>query len=220
MKIQLDCIDANPAQPRRRFEDLEQLAESIKADGLLEPIMVRPMGERFQIVHGERRWRACKIAGLAKIDATIREMDAARRRQHQHVVHEADVEQAQARHALVQVVEEEGADQWAQGTAQRYAPVVVEELPAPLDRTPQVLADQVQDRLVLDMDGQTVEETVVVDGGVVGLHVGLEHEAVVGQLRHDLAHCRLGPAVAPDVGAAGRDRQVLRQHEAPPTRSG
>ncbi len=46
MKIQLDRIDSNPAQPRRRFEDLEQLAESIKADGLLEPIMVRPMGER------------------------------------------------------------------------------------------------------------------------------------------------------------------------------
>ena len=65
MKIQLDRIDSNPAQPRRRFEDLEQLAESIKADGLLEPIMVRPMGERFQIVHGERRWRACKMAGLS-----------------------------------------------------------------------------------------------------------------------------------------------------------
>ena len=75
MKIQLDHIDPNPAQPRRRFEDLEQLAGSIKADGLLEPIMVRPMGERFQIVHGERRWRACKIAGLAEIDATVREMD-------------------------------------------------------------------------------------------------------------------------------------------------
>ncbi len=75
MKIQLDRIDPNPAQPRRRFEDLEQLAKSIKADGLLEPIMVRPMGERFQIVHGERRWRACKMAGLAEIDATVREMD-------------------------------------------------------------------------------------------------------------------------------------------------
>ncbi len=75
MNIQLDRIDSNPAQPRRRFEDLEQLAGSIKADGLLEPIMVRPMGERFQIVHGERRWRACKMAGLAEIDATVREMD-------------------------------------------------------------------------------------------------------------------------------------------------
>ncbi len=54
MKIQLDRIDSNPAQPRRHFEDLEQLAGSIKTDGLLEPIMVRPMGERFQIVLGER----------------------------------------------------------------------------------------------------------------------------------------------------------------------
>ena len=75
--IKIDAIDPNPDQPRRDFAHLliETLAESIKVDGLLEPILVRPIGDRFQIVHGERRWRASKLAGLEEIDAVVRDMD-------------------------------------------------------------------------------------------------------------------------------------------------
>ena len=50
-----DAIDPNPDQPRKRFTDLDELARSIHDRGLLEPIMVRLIGERYQLIHGERR---------------------------------------------------------------------------------------------------------------------------------------------------------------------
>ena len=76
--IPLKKIDPNPGQPREHFTGLEELADSIKTEGLLEPIMVRPSskaGKCFQIVHGERRYRASKLAGLADIPAIVREVD-------------------------------------------------------------------------------------------------------------------------------------------------
>ncbi len=74
MKIAIDQIDPNPEQPRRHFDDLETLAESIKANGLIESITVRPAGDRYQIVVGERRWRAAGIAGLTEIDAQVKDL--------------------------------------------------------------------------------------------------------------------------------------------------
>lgn len=74
--IDIDKIDPNPEQPRKNFSGLEGLAESIRTRGLLEPIMVRPIGDRYQIVHGERRWRAAKLANLMKIEAIVKEIGA------------------------------------------------------------------------------------------------------------------------------------------------
>lgn len=73
--IPLKAIDPNFKQPRVRFAAIEELAQSILEDGLLEPIMVRPLDGRFQIVHGERRYRAAKLAGLQDIPALVREAD-------------------------------------------------------------------------------------------------------------------------------------------------
>jgi ParB/RepB/Spo0J family partition protein len=77
--IPIENVDPNPDQPRDFFTALDELAESIRSEGLLEPIMVRPReaGDRFQIVHGERRYRAAKLAGLAEIPAIVREVDDA-----------------------------------------------------------------------------------------------------------------------------------------------
>jgi ParB family chromosome partitioning protein len=78
--IPIEKVDPNPDQPRDFFTALDELAESIRSEGLLEPIMVRPSskaGDRFQIVHGERRYRASKLAGLAEIPAIVREVDDA-----------------------------------------------------------------------------------------------------------------------------------------------
>ncbi len=74
--IPLDQIDNNPDQPRKRFdeEQLEELKESIQAHGLLEPIIVRPVDGRYEVVVGERRWRAAQMAGLAEIPAIVRSM--------------------------------------------------------------------------------------------------------------------------------------------------
>lgn len=74
--ISLDRISPNPNQPRREFDKdaLEELAASIREHGVVQPILLRPVGERFEIVAGERRWRAAQIAGLSEIPAVVREL--------------------------------------------------------------------------------------------------------------------------------------------------
>lgn len=65
--VPIDRLDPNPWQPRQDFGDLEELAESIRTKGLLTPILVRPRGDRYQVVAGERRVRACRMAGLTEV---------------------------------------------------------------------------------------------------------------------------------------------------------
>jgi ParB family chromosome partitioning protein len=78
-QIAVGLISPNPHQPRRTFDEasLGELAASVKSTGLIQPILVRPHGEGYQMIAGERRWRAAKIAGLASIPAIVREADAA-----------------------------------------------------------------------------------------------------------------------------------------------
>jgi ParB family chromosome partitioning protein len=82
-EIQLDRIEPDPDQPRRTFDEekLGELAASIQIEGVLQPIVVRYDEPRdiYVIVHGERRWRACRQAGLAAIPAIVREVPADRR---------------------------------------------------------------------------------------------------------------------------------------------
>ena len=75
-KLAIDRIQPNPQQPRGSFQEdlLEELAESIRAHGILQPILVRPSEEGFQIVAGERRWRAAKIAGLRELPIVIQQV--------------------------------------------------------------------------------------------------------------------------------------------------
>jgi len=75
-QIDIDLIDPSPYQPRTRFreEALEELARSIKASGIIQPLVVRPIAGRFQLIAGERRWRAAQRAGLTKISAIIRQV--------------------------------------------------------------------------------------------------------------------------------------------------
>lgn len=74
-KINIDKIYANPNQPRKNFdkESLNELAESIKLHGLIQPIIVNQMDNGYMIIAGERRFRACKICGLKEIDAIVKQ---------------------------------------------------------------------------------------------------------------------------------------------------
>lgn len=74
--IALDRIDPNPYQPRKVFhaERLGELAQSIRSDGVIQPILVQSNGDRYTLVVGERRWRAAKLAGLLVIPAVVREI--------------------------------------------------------------------------------------------------------------------------------------------------
>ena len=76
LQIDADLIDPSPFQPRTRFreEALDELARSIKASGIIQPLVVRSIGSRFQLIAGERRWRAAQRAGLAKVSAIIRDV--------------------------------------------------------------------------------------------------------------------------------------------------
>jgi len=76
LNIPIDSIDPNPLQPRRVFqsERLAELAQSIRANGIIRPLVVRRSGERYQLVAGERRWRAAKLAGSQTVPAVIREI--------------------------------------------------------------------------------------------------------------------------------------------------
>jgi ParB family chromosome partitioning protein len=75
-EIDIDVIEPSPYQPRTRFreEALEELARSIQTSGIIQPIVVRPVGSRFQLIAGERRWRAAQRAGLRKVAAIVRQV--------------------------------------------------------------------------------------------------------------------------------------------------
>jgi ParB family transcriptional regulator, chromosome partitioning protein len=75
-EIDIDLIDPNPEQPRHRFDprDLESLAASIRANGIVQPIVVRLHAGRYQIVAGERRWRAAQQAGLRRVPVVIKDI--------------------------------------------------------------------------------------------------------------------------------------------------
>jgi ParB family chromosome partitioning protein len=81
--IDVSRIQPDPSQPRRSFDPdkLEELAESIKVEGVLQPIVVRldVENDRYVIVHGERRWRASRMAGLASLPAIVRDVPVERR---------------------------------------------------------------------------------------------------------------------------------------------
>jgi ParB family transcriptional regulator, chromosome partitioning protein len=76
IEIHTDQIDSTESQPRQVFskEALDELAASIKSNGIIQPIVVRRNGERFQIIAGERRWRAAQIAGLTKLPCIIKDV--------------------------------------------------------------------------------------------------------------------------------------------------
>src|SRR5438067_1793935 len=76
VELDLDRLVPNPRQPRTVMDDarLDELAQSIRSNGVIQPILVRPSGDRFEIVAGERRWRAAQRAGLLKVPVAIRDV--------------------------------------------------------------------------------------------------------------------------------------------------
>src|SRR5438067_13081834 len=75
-EIDIDLIEPSPYQPRTKFHEqaLDELSRSIKASGIIQPLVVRPVGSRFQLIAGERRWRAAQRAGLNRVSAIVRQV--------------------------------------------------------------------------------------------------------------------------------------------------
>ena len=78
VELDIDRIQRGKYQPRQNFDQdaLQELADSIRAQGIVQPVVVRPEGGHFELVAGERRWRAAQLAGLQKIPAVVRELDS------------------------------------------------------------------------------------------------------------------------------------------------
>lgn len=76
-EVSIELVRPNPDQPRMHFnkEELEELSSSIKKDGLLQPILVREVNDGYEIIAGERRWQACKLAGMEKVPVRIKDAD-------------------------------------------------------------------------------------------------------------------------------------------------
>lgn len=75
-ELHIGSIHPNPNQPRRHFEEsaLRELADSIREHGVLEPLIVRPVDDSYEIVVGERRWRACQMAGVTMVPVLVRDL--------------------------------------------------------------------------------------------------------------------------------------------------
>ncbi|HXP79863.1 MAG TPA: ParB/RepB/Spo0J family partition protein [Verrucomicrobiae bacterium] len=76
LQVDIDLIDPSPYQPRTRFreEALEELARSIRASGIVQPLIVRRVGQRYQLIAGERRWRAAQRAAFSRVPAVLRDV--------------------------------------------------------------------------------------------------------------------------------------------------
>jgi len=75
-EIDIDLIEPSPYQPRTKFHEqaLDELARSIKTSGIIQPLVVRPIGNKFQLIAGERRWRAAQRAGLTKVSSIAKQL--------------------------------------------------------------------------------------------------------------------------------------------------
>src|SRR6202040_1030158 len=76
LQVDIDLIEPTPFQPRTTFREaaLEELARSILASGIIQPLLLRPVGDRYELIAGERRWRAAQMAGLTKVPAIVRDV--------------------------------------------------------------------------------------------------------------------------------------------------
>ncbi|QWT47002.1 ParB/RepB/Spo0J family partition protein [Azospira inquinata] len=74
--LPLDALKPGKYQPRTKMDEasLQELAASIRAQGIMQPILVRPLGNGYEIIAGERRWRAARLAGLAEVPTLVREI--------------------------------------------------------------------------------------------------------------------------------------------------
>jgi ParB family chromosome partitioning protein len=77
VELEISQVRPNPRQPRRVFDEdaIQRLADSVRADGVVQPIIVRDAGDGYEIIAGERRWRAARVAGLRTIPSLVRSAD-------------------------------------------------------------------------------------------------------------------------------------------------
>jgi ParB family transcriptional regulator, chromosome partitioning protein len=143
--ISIDSIRPNPRQPRGSLDEqgLEQLAESIRAHGILQAVLVRPVpGGGYELIAGERRWRAARLAGLGRIPAAVRPGEDSERLELALIENMAreDLSPVEAARACAALVEELGLTQEEVGKRVGRSRVAISNLVRLLDLPDEVLA--------------------------------------------------------------------------------
>jgi ParB family chromosome partitioning protein len=144
-ELHVDLVAPNPDQPRKRFDDeaLQALADSVKERGVLQPVLVRPRpGGSYELVAGERRWRAARLAGLETLPALVQQRDDARSLEDALIENMAreDLNPIEAARAVAGLVEELGLTREAVGRRVGRSRVAVSNLLRLLDLPDEALA--------------------------------------------------------------------------------
>jgi ParB family chromosome partitioning protein len=144
-ELHVDLVAPNPDQPRKRFDDdaLQALADSVKERGVLQPVLVRPRpGGTYELVAGERRWRAARLAGLETLPALVQQRDDARSLEDALIENMAreDLNPIEAARAVAGLVEELGFTREEVGRRVGRSRVAVSNLLRLLDLPDEALA--------------------------------------------------------------------------------
>ena len=196
LDIPLAAVSPNPHQPRRQFDEagLSELAASLKSNGVIQPIIVRRVGDRFELVAGERRLRAAKLANMPTIPAIVRELDSF----------------TQAQMALVENIHREDLNPMERAAAYR---ALIEQL----GLTQAELAKRLgEDRSTVTnflrlLDLAEPVRTMILDG-----RLSLGHAKVLAGVSDILEQERLGKLVV-SQGLSVRNLERLVQSPAAPT---
>ncbi len=203
VELPIDAISVNPHQPRRQMNEtsLTELAASLKTTGLIQPVVVRKVGDGYQLIAGERRWRAARVAGLQAIPAIIRHVD----------------EFAQAQMALIENVQRENLNPIDRATAYRA-------LISQLGLTQAELAQRLgEDRSSIANHLRLLDLTDAVQKSVIDGRLSLGHAKVLASVPDILEQDRLAQlAVSQELSVRNLERLIQEQkpvHTPTPTPS-
>ena len=210
-ELSVELISANPRQPRRNFDDttLGALAESLRTRGVLQPILVRPIpGGRYELIAGERRWRAAKLAGLELIPSLVRPRDDAESLELALIENMAreDLNPVEEARACAGLVEELGLSREQVGLRVGRSRVAVSNLLRLLDLPDEALAllesgalSEGHGRALLLAAGHDARRTLARQAAAEGWSVRTLEQAARSAARNDGAPVRRrAPAAHPD----------------------
>lgn len=170
--IPVDSITPSPLQPRKKFreESLEELAASLKEHGVVQPVIVRPSGTGYELLVGERRWRAAQMAGLKAIPAVVREAEPSECLQVALVenLHRDDLNGIEEASAYRQLMEEFGLTQeeisQKVGKSRSAVANALRLLQLPVEIQASVVAEEITTghaRALLALQGDPYQETLL-----------------------------------------------------------
>ncbi len=216
-RLAIADIAANPAQPRRRFDQaaMDDLVASVKAHGVLQPILVRPLGNgRHEIVAGERRWRAAQAAGLHEIPAVVRPLDDRTTFQIALIenIQRADLNAVEEARGYRRLIEDFGHTQQELGEIVGKSRSHVTNLLRLLELPPAVQAMVEDGQLAMGharaLVGSTDAEALAKRTVAEGLSVRAVEQLAAGRTKPRPQHAVPPPAAAPDANADALEMQL------------